>query len=144
MAKNISSHDHKKVYYIQPSWKKQFSTLVFAFNLLDSQICRNVRQLTEILLSFFLLLLQLHALHLVKQTSKVPLISSIKVELGMEKTWHFENSFHPNLELLSSHFSLFSHIVCRIAEQRNPFFCIRGVTKDFSGFSDSTLNIPDP
>ena len=55
--------------------KKQFSTLVFAFNLLDSQICRNVRQLAEILLSFFLLLLQLHALHLVKQTSKVPLLN---------------------------------------------------------------------
>ena len=80
MAKNISSHDHKKVYYSQV--EKQFSTLVFAFHLLDNQICRNVRQLAEILLSFFLLLLLLHALHWVKQLLKY--LSSIKVEFGIE------------------------------------------------------------
>ena len=69
--------------------KKQFSTLVFAFHLLDSQICRNVRQLAEILLSFFLLLLLLHALHLVKQTSKVPLRnqSAFWIENGKDVTF---------------------------------------------------------
>ena len=52
--------------------KKQFSTLVFAFNLLDSQICRNVRQLEEYYSASFF---TIATMHLVKQTSKVPLLN---------------------------------------------------------------------
>ena len=89
-----------------------------------------MRQL-EILLSFFLLL---HTF--VKQTFKLPLLNQSVLGIQMEKRRDILKIHSTLLELLSSHFSQFSYSLPLCTN----VFCIRGVTKDFSRFSDSTLN----